>query len=207
MLSKASPYFKLMFESGFKESLALNPFNGEVGKEGGKIVAHPAVNSTDKHSGPQQYPEITIVSTLRNTYLVVLFFIATKKMRFGPLSSSEEGMEIDGMESLESNPCAAPDLVYNLAHLLELPDLQELALENYQAQLDESNAFQEYFSDFSLKHDEVRKETIKIVMANWDDIKESSTFQEVKEKFRGGLLGGEKLEMLFELLEMSKSPF
>lgn len=107
-----------------------------------------------------EYSEIKIISSCYATMRSALVFLQTGYIQFAPLSSK---VTTDDSQSSTSTPSRAqyladfasshpslplpvsPKSMYRLAHLLELPTLQKLALDNFRSQVDSMNVIEELF--------------------------------------------------------------
>lgn len=117
-----------------------------------------------------EYRQITVHETAFSTYRAVLFYLKSRHIVFAPVRSSL-GHSTSGDSTRtrnaylskyhDENPSlplpVSPKSVYRLAHLLQLPDLQKLALKALSSSLTITGAIQEVASPTALAYDEVRK--------------------------------------------------
>lgn len=93
-------------------------------------------------------------------------------------SRTEGSLEDDTPKPSSPTPPACPPLpaspksVYQLAHLLDLPDLQTLALTNLKAQLTSDNVVYQLTTDIAL-HEPVREALVAFAAANWAAVRQS----------------------------------
>jgi hypothetical protein len=83
---------------------------------------------------------------------------------------------------------ASPKSVYRLAHLLDLTELCQLALESIQSQLTPLNVALELFSNFSGVYDEVRKVEMDYFLARYDEVKANEGMSRVEDRVAKGEL-------------------
>ncbi|GAA5892074.1 hypothetical protein JCM6882_005688 [Rhodosporidiobolus microsporus] len=133
------------------------------------------------------YRQITITQTAFATYHAVLIYLQTGFIHFGPLSSSFPSLNSPSpkfrsradflSESLAdklSLPLpVSPKSIYRLAHLLQLDDLQERALDSVRSSLSAANAAAELFSPTAIAYDELRKVILEFVKENWKEVRGS----------------------------------
>lgn len=146
---------------------------------------------------------IEITGTAWRTYRAVLCWIYTSHIDFAPLAStypppistsaSEPVTRRDFFTSFaESHPLlplpASPKSVYRLAHFLEIPDLQELALASIKAQIRVSNVATELFGDLSMKYEKVQELELDFAVANWKAVRESDGLKEIQALIEAGEL-------------------
>ena len=147
---------------------------------------------------PLPRKEVVINDTAFTTYQATLVWMSSCYIRFAPLRSSCEGLTSGIHDSrmhiiseiIEASPRtslpASPKSVYRLAHLLELKDLQEIALHNLHAQLTVRNAATELFSDVASAYPAVRDAILPYAVRNWAAVCTSSAYEKVKERADAG---------------------
>lgn len=97
---------------------------------------------------------------------------------------------------------ASPKSVYRLAHLLQIAELQRLALASLLNFVTVENVAVEAFSPVSLAYDEVRSQLIDFIVRHWPQVKTSPSWIELSGKARrseivgGSVILGELLEAL-----------
>jgi hypothetical protein len=163
-------------------------------------------DETDKHFKGQMKPrspsssssvlphkKVVITDTAFTTYQATLVWMCSRYIRFAPLRSSKDYPTTVSESRLqavrimiEANPRtslpASPKSVYRLAHLLELKDLQEIALDNLSSQLTLRNAATELFSDVASAYPALRNVVLDFVVKNWSEVRASNSYQEIKER-------------------------
>ena len=106
-------------------------------------------------------------------------------------SEEVEGDEKPGSETPKPDdsplpPPSSPKSVYRLAHFLELPELANLALQNFGSQLNADNAAHELFGDTASSYPEVRKIALNFVVENWKQVVKSKSYEVVRSKAEKG---------------------
>jgi len=178
------------------------------------------------HSSLPTFKTITITDATYSTYYSVLCWIGTGHIDFAPLhsTSSASSDSVDEKEVVKESkskkkalrreaklnaleqangplpPPSSPKSVYRLAHFLELPELVNLALQNFKSQLNADNAAYELFSDVASSYVEFRDIALNYVVENWKKVVKSKSYEEVRKRAKSGeadseiaLLLGEKL--------------
>ena len=158
---------------------------------------------TDDDDDNFTYRQITITHASYCTYLAVLLWLHSSYIGFEDLRSSRaetwrDYARQDYLNGLPQQHLASPKSVYRLAHLLELPHLQALALLNLKDQLMVDTAATELFSDISNIYDEVRAVVLDFVVKYWSEIKRSRGMNEFHQRLESGELpkGGPTLSAL-----------
>jgi hypothetical protein len=148
-----------------------------------------------------EYREVQIVNTAFSTYRAVLVWLLTSYIHFAPLTSTTHPVVNASpkknltryrylLEYSENEPKlplpVSPKSVYRLAHLLELSNLQTLALCNLKSQLTKENVALELFGDVSGCYDEVRAIELDLAAKEWAFVKTSPAMAGVSQKVREG---------------------
>ncbi|GAA5863334.1 hypothetical protein JCM1840_007491 [Sporobolomyces johnsonii] len=154
-----------------------------------------------KESGGAPFKTVTIVDTAYTTYFAVLVWISTGYIRFAPLRSKfrsdgrgvkqARAAELDKMISQSDSelpPPASPKSVYRLAHLLELPDLLQLALDDFKSQLSSTNIAYELYSDVSCCYEAIRDIALEFAAENWKEVSEAEGTREMERRACAGEL-------------------
>ncbi|GAA5902960.1 hypothetical protein JCM6882_009655 [Rhodosporidiobolus microsporus] len=218
-LKQASPYFKGVFSSGFKEGI---PRPATTSASTSKLAAYSFDESDDetdklegkfgaeKRKGAKQLSSlpcktITVTDTAYSTYLAVLVYLYSHHISFAPLlstfrtSSKARAFASPSRASsvtkiIKAHPAlpppTSPKSVYRLAHLLDLADLASLALENLASQLTPQNAAYELYSDVATCYPAVRDVVLDYVVERWSEVKEAKATKEMEEKVDAGKLDG-----------------
>ncbi|GAA6000911.1 hypothetical protein JCM10207_004715 [Rhodosporidiobolus poonsookiae] len=224
LLSAASPYFKQLFLSSFAEGSATatsSPTNlpdytfAESDDETDKISARKKPKKQDKDVGAP-FKTVKVKDTAATTYRAVLVWLASRHLSFALLRSTfrKDGTSVANVTQARSTAVsnsaaaepllpapASPKSVYRLAHLLELPDLCKLTLENLSSQLTPDNAAYELYSDVATCYPEVRDVVLEFVVEKWDEVKKAKATAVMKEKARAGELDAAAIETAMLLAE------
>jgi hypothetical protein len=215
-LVDASPYFKALLTSEFKEGQLKTKLEHDVARDNiGKgvdgmeddlddsddemdleIVGNRSVGSSTATPCPCTYREVIVRSTAYTTYKAVLGYLHSSFISFAPLSSSTSSdhntsgdlMHTDDNTDSTRLPSASPKSVYRLAHLLELPELAQLALDNTESQLTPSNVALELFGNLAGVYEDVRKIELDYFIANYDVVLKTKTMDVVKQRATDGEL-------------------
>ncbi|GAA5865979.1 hypothetical protein JCM1840_003363 [Sporobolomyces johnsonii] len=169
-------------------------------KKGEKQAQHQKQGQNMERGGVP-FKTVTIVDTAYTTYSAVLVWIATSYIRFAPLrskfksgNSGDKGDKSDKQaRAAELNktfsrsdsqlpPPVSPKSVYRLAHLLEIPDLLQLALDNFKSQLSPANVAYELYSDVSCSYEAIRDAALDFVVANWKEVSKAEGTREMEQR-------------------------
>lgn len=165
-----------------------------------------------------EYCEVQTRQTAYSTFRAVLLYMQTGYIDFAPLSSStaprnsfatttrKDALARDKVKSPRLPYAVSPKSVYRLAHLLQLPALQELALENLASALSVSGAASELFSPVSIAYEEVRKVVRAFVLKHLEAVCATDAWKEYKDRAaRGEIEGGAMvLAELFDAMVAAK---
>ncbi|GAA5866038.1 hypothetical protein JCM1840_003386 [Sporobolomyces johnsonii] len=138
---------------------------------------------------------VTVVDTAYTTYLAFLVWIATGYIRFAPLRSkfksdteadkqaraTELARLVSEGDSQLPTP-VSPKSLYRLAHLLEIPELLQLALDNFTSQLSPANVAYELYSDVSCSYEAIRDAALEYAVANWKEVSKAEGTREMEER-------------------------
>lgn len=172
--------------------------------EADNLLAPADDDDDDDEDDDRKFRQITVREFALSTYRAVLLYLKTGHVVFAPLRSSfHEPRAADQHESratfladyAEKNPelplSASPKSVYRLAHLLQLADLQAIALERIAASLSTHNAAYELFSPVAIAYDGVREVVIDYVVKHFGAVQEAESWREQRDKaMRGEIEGG-----------------
>ncbi|GAA5906107.1 hypothetical protein JCM5296_001048 [Sporobolomyces johnsonii] len=153
-------------------------------KKGEKPGEHEEQDQNKESIDSAPFKTVPVVDTAYTTYFAVLVWIATGYIRFAPLRSKftsdargaeqARAAEIDKMlfshSDLQLPPPASPKSVYRLAHLLELPELLQLAFDNYKSQISAANVAYELYSDVSCSYEAIRDVALEFAVAHWKEV-------------------------------------
>jgi hypothetical protein len=170
-------------------------------------------------STSQPHKEVVITDTAFTTYEATLVWMSSRFIRFAPFRSRKA--ENDGaavsepgspatVKMVEADPetplPASPKSVYRLAHVLELEDLQEIALKSIYTQLTIRNAATELFSDVAYVYPAVRDTILDFVVAHWTEIRYSNAYKKIKERADAGDLPTGATHIALLLSERMEAP-
>ncbi|GAA5985162.1 hypothetical protein JCM10908_002551 [Rhodotorula pacifica] len=209
-LAKESDYFRKLLTGDFNESTVISR-SVSGNEEEASIQQHRDFSDSDDEtdeqtqSGPQSsagkadtaYPHKRVIvrDTAYTTYLAVFVWIGSRHIRFARLASStkhkpaapeSDALPISAMAETDlQDPLlpapASPKSVYRLAHLLELKQLEELALDNLRSQLSDHNAAYELFSDVASFYPAVRDVALEYVVQHWTAVRASNAWAEMRQ--------------------------
>ncbi|GAA5879092.1 hypothetical protein JCM1840_004524 [Sporobolomyces johnsonii] len=154
-----------------------------------------------KEIGGAPFKTVTIVDTAYTTYFAVLVWLATGYISFAPLRSKfgsvDKGAKqaraaelvkmVSEIDSQLPTP-ASPKSVYRLAHLLELPNLVYLALNNFESQLSPANVADELYSDVSCSYEAIRDVALEYVVDEWKEVRDAEGTREMERRASAGEL-------------------
>ena len=169
------------------------------------------VDEDDQYNdGDFTFREIIITSTCYTTYRAILLYIQSGFISFAPLSSYRAPIPAGNrpyqvQSNLQQTPPTiptSPKSLYALAHLLEMPSLQSMALDEIRRNVALDNAATELFSETSALYDGVRDVLLDFVVRNWPQVKITPAFREVQRRVDVGELphAGRIFNRLFERL-------
>ncbi|GAA5873948.1 hypothetical protein JCM8547_001587 [Rhodosporidiobolus lusitaniae] len=199
ILSK-SPYLKTLLSSAFSEGTSTGslttttppsdrlPFDDSDGEQDEK---HDKSNSSTSSLSLPKHKSITVTKTAYSTYLAVVCWLQTGDIVFSPLSSSRSSSNAvlpatPSTSSVSRLTPVSPKSVYRLAHLLELPVLSSLALENFGSQLPIDNVVQELFSETAACYDEILSTSLDFAVKNLGVVKKTAGLTEARERAANG---------------------
>ncbi|GAA5894794.1 uncharacterized protein JCM6883_002211 [Sporobolomyces salmoneus] len=159
-----------------------------------------AASARSEPSPPVVYKTIRITQAAYSTYASVICWIGTGYIDFAPLkSTSLFPSTSSGPESTQALPDdsnssqssslphpASPKSVYRLSHLLEIPDLSKLALENFKSQLTPQNAAYELYTDVASAYPELRDIALEYAVEDWEEVVKSKAWDEMRKKAEAG---------------------
>ncbi|KAL8291347.1 hypothetical protein RQP46_002325 [Phenoliferia psychrophenolica] len=167
ILSRASPYLATLLESGFAETdkgeeyaaadtgmSSFGPLPCEESDDEPETEAPSSESASRRLNFP--HSRIKVTETSFKTYHAVLFWIYTGQITF---TATPPSINIPRLPLP-----ASPKAVYRLAHLLDLPKLQALALSALFATLNPSNILTEITSETSGTYDDVLDVLVKFLM-------------------------------------------
>ena len=217
VLSNISPYWKTQLStSGFNEeiieALNLDDVDEEEGdsdydSEFDSLSSPPSLSPM-----PPNVRTIPIYGTSYTTYKSLLCYLYTSQLSFAPLTSSfasssnrQESLSLLislSPSSRSLTPCS-PKSLYILSHFLSIPSLTELSLKAYVDALNPTNIFEELFSTFVERYEQVREAVVAWVLeegkARWDVLRRSEGMREWKERIRSEGVSEGELEVLLRL--------
>ncbi|GAA5890596.1 hypothetical protein JCM8208_004927 [Rhodotorula glutinis] len=158
------------------------------------------------------HKQVTIEQASYTTYRAVLLWLSTGYIQFASLSSSYavtpdlDHARTSALRALHqvdtSLPVAAsPKSVYRLAHILELDELEVVAMRFFHDEcLTTDTATVELFSELARDHSPWRTSIIDWILAHWDEVRVSEAWVEMKRRVACDELEGAGLIFL-ELTE------
>lgn len=180
-LEQKSPYFRTLFASGCSEAQKLPLYivwscaaiqqdddptaepedaweDSDAEAERAGALGPHAASSTNV----PMYHEVVVKEASASTYRAVLLYLKTGYITFAPLASNRleprnAASKDCAMLHPDLLPPVSPKSVYRLAHLLQLDDLQQLALDQIASSLTIAGAARELFHPVSIAYDEVRE--------------------------------------------------
>lgn len=141
-----------------------------------------------------EYRQVTVTGSAFATYRAILLWLHCGYIDFAPLNSSlsprnptsketRDKVYKDSLEAARTLPLpASPKSVFRLAHLLQLPELQELALGALVASLTVEGAACELFSPVALAYDEVRDAVREFVLDHVGEVSATAAWKEASTK-------------------------
>ncbi|GAA5873323.1 hypothetical protein JCM3774_005941 [Rhodotorula dairenensis] len=118
------------------------------------------------------YKRVVVREAAYSTYAAVLVRLACRHIEFASLTSKLQRPRKDEVEQFAKEhphlPApVSPKSVYRLAHLLELEELQEVAVRDFAAQLTSDNVVKELFSDVASSYKELRDTALDVTARDW----------------------------------------
>ncbi|GAA5848306.1 hypothetical protein JCM9279_001005 [Rhodotorula babjevae] len=159
------------------------------------MLSQPSPASHDSLEGDEfSYKQVTVEQAAYTTYRAVLLWLSTGFIDFVPLTSSFAATA-DPLEARMASllalhkvdaclPIAAsPKSVYRLAHILELDELEAIAMRFvYDECLTVDTAPIELFSELARDHAPWRAGILDWILAHWDEVKVSEAWIEMKRR-------------------------
>lgn len=174
-----SPHWKKLLEAAWAESTqTLTELSVLAGDSASLGLETTKSNTTpsDVEGGGVSYTVVRQES--RATYRAVLVWKLTNHITFGKITT-------DGpSESLTAD--TAPNVIYALAHKLEIANLQSLALNEYEGRLSSNNCMTELFSTHTILCPQLKEAGMKAVVADWAKIKENEPQTRIQEVIKAG---------------------
>jgi hypothetical protein len=140
---------------------------------------------------PGNFKKIEILDNAYTTYLNLLCWIGSGYLEFATLRSTKlypsPPLSVES-RTIQPKPSAllplptSPKSLYRLAHLLELPELQQMARENFASQLTPQNIAYELYTDTASAYPGLRDIALAHAVGNWKEVVESKAFEELEKK-------------------------
>ncbi|KAK4703088.1 hypothetical protein P7C70_g3135, partial [Phenoliferia sp. Uapishka_3] len=185
VLTYFSPYFKTLLASGFSESSEDTSF---MSNDPSSFEPLPFDDSDDsdgdeypaptKHFPNFPHKRITVTQTSFKVYHAVPSYIFTGHISFKSLPSSANLTNSPQGDPTEPLP-SSPKSVYRLAHLLEIPAVQTLALDALKTTLSPTNIAAELFSETSGTYDEVLEVLVDYAVLHRADARQTKEWKDV----------------------------
>lgn len=155
------------------------------------------------------------------TYRAVLVYLLSHHITFAPLlstfrastypaaaeaaSSRHQAIRVLLSKSPDLPAPASPKSVYRLAHLLQLPKLESLALNEIQRQLSVENAAYELYGSVAGVYDAIREIVLDFCVENWAAICETSAMKEMEQLAEAGELPPKVIATAMQLAKRLKT--
>jgi len=200
ILKKASPYLCSLLSSGFSEGeptsrddgtsadkAMIDPFEFEDSDEENDQMPLSESTSQASDSGVAKFKRIDVTQATYTTYANVLCWIGSGYISFAPLKSTTRFPSNAASPKRPQSPSslptpASPKSVYRLAHLLELPDLIDLALGNFKKQLTTQNVAYELYTDVASTYPQIRDLAMNYAVEHWKEVVKSEAYKEIKKR-------------------------
>lgn len=174
----------------------------------GAGASPPASTSPSTPSHP--FHQIIITQAAFTTFTAAICWLETGYIQFPPLSSTFPPLTrgADRLKLISAAAAAEPTLpilaspfsVYRLAHFLELPELQQIALDAIVANLTVENvAVTGFASDVALAYPEVQNAAVRFAKDNWGEVKGTEGMTEVRRRLERDELPGSVGALLYKL--------
>ncbi|CCL99857.1 uncharacterized protein FIBRA_01882 [Fibroporia radiculosa] len=126
--------------------------------------AVPTVDSTRRY-GRTVFMKNMAYKTLR----AFIFYVFTGEIKFAPLKSQlehENGRQPEAADNRKAPtpPPCSPKSMYRLAHMCDIKELQELALNDIKSKLSSKNILDEFLSAFTSRYTEIKKAELDFLM-------------------------------------------
>ncbi|KAL8286777.1 hypothetical protein RQP46_004305 [Phenoliferia psychrophenolica] len=200
VLSDASPYFKDMLSSLFKEgrfqnattsaSTAPSVANSEAlddvsGSDDERDFVAPPAKAPAKSTESHEFHEVIIQHASHHTYSALLLYIYAAEIPFATPPAPTQSASALYVPPHSAPSKISPKSLFRLAHYVALPELSTLCLKEIERRLTPENAAAELFGDLAQIFDEVQDIVMEYVVKNWEVIKSSKGMLEVEEREGG----------------------
>ncbi|KAL8291355.1 hypothetical protein RQP46_002333 [Phenoliferia psychrophenolica] len=210
VLSTISPYFKMRFDSKelkipsptpptscdttlpWKDLAFANSGPDDSDDDDDDALTEPLFLTSE----PCEHPHYTIEikGFTFTTYYAVLSWILSHHIDFIPRATNSPTHE-EPSSTLPSP--ASPEHVYRLAHLLEIPELQTIALEEIRAQVTVATVVADVFSETSGKYPAVLDVLCKFMVKHRKEMKDIGIVEEIARMVTTTPWGGEVVAKAF----------
>lgn len=228
ILGEASPYLKTALESRFvegsKESAkrrkkdkgaaieqpSVYDAEGDSDAEGDDVIAEFERGSKKVHDD-HQYHELT-PEACYTTYRAFLAWLHSGHIVFAaphndlahPASNAAERLQVL-RQTLANKPSAvlptSPRSLFELAHLLDVVELQHLAFHAIERQLTRDTVASLLFSKTAMRHEAVKKEAVDFATQQWGQVRQSAGWVAVDKMVQAGEGDDHYAAVAFELLK------
>ncbi|KAL8291309.1 hypothetical protein RQP46_002287 [Phenoliferia psychrophenolica] len=203
VLVMGAPYFKTLFE--LSKSGIETPGASTSNKSRWHLAFNDSDNDDDAPTEPlflssesckHSHYTIEIPNFSYATFHAVLSWILSHHIAFRPHATNSSTPE----EPSSSTPprSASPKSVYSLAQLLEIPELQALALEAIRSQVTVATVVADLFSETSRQFPAVLDIFIQFVADNREEIKEAGSWDEIAKRVKATPWAGEVVAKLLK---------
>ena len=219
LLTLSSPYFRTLFSSGLAETVSAGSKRArrpaastrtvkdrssaksfeDSDDETDKLVLGPSDDALDDVDF--SYKQVVVTQAAYSTYRAVLLWMQTGFITFAPLSSSFDRApeplksRTDAIKAMHKEDPrlpypVSPKSVYRLAHVLELQELEALAMRHFRMEaLSLETAPAELFSDLSRDHVAWRAIVLDWVVERWSEVEESKGWKTMMQSVEDGGAG------------------
>ncbi|KAL8291321.1 hypothetical protein RQP46_002299 [Phenoliferia psychrophenolica] len=202
VLATVSPYFKI-FETITPHIRSPGPPTPRLPTLPRTALAFDDSDDDDELADPPllaphtcTYPHYTIEITDFSyiTYHAVLSWILSHHIAFRPRAATNSPTPTPKEHSSTLPLPASPKSVYRLTHLLEIPELQTLALEAIRSQVTVATVVADLFSETSGKYPAVLDVLCEFVGEHREEMREAGCWKEIARTVKKTAWGAEVLE-------------
>lgn len=217
ILKARSPYFEQLLSSSFSESSkslnstsTQNPSQDEVQIDFDDSDAEVEPSSSSVKLIPPknedsdcrvQFHQVPVSSGSYETYHSLLCWLYTGHIDFAHLKSNFiyqsfppknlQSRHLYLREFTEKHPglplAVSTKSIYRLAHFLELPELEELALKQFEKQLDNNNVAFELWGETAEKYEKIRDVCLDVAVKNWSEVVKSYSMIHIEAECERGV--------------------
>ncbi|TNY21051.1 hypothetical protein DMC30DRAFT_224128 [Rhodotorula diobovata] len=234
LLTLSSPYFRTLFSSDLAETVSAGSKRArrpaastravkdrssaksfeDSDDETDKLVVGTSDDALDDIDF--SYKQVVVTQAAYSTYRAVLLWMQTGFIAFAPLSSSfdsapeplkrrTETLEAMHKEDPRLPYPVSPKSVYRLAHVLELQELESLAMRHFRKEaLSLETAPAELFSELARDNVEWRTMILDWIMERWDEVEGCEGWTATMQRVEKGEIDGAASLMVEVLRRVAK---